>query len=275
MTGSTADAEDIVQEAYLRWKRTDRTSVRDPKAFLSKTVTRLSLDFLKSARVRRETYVGPWLPEPVVGEGAMAIDSAAELAQDVSMALLMALERLSPLERAAFLLHDVFDADYAEVAEALDRGEAACRKLVSRARTHVRSSRPHNRTSSEEHARLVRAFGAAVLSGDTSALHRVLTDDAVLFPDGGGKVVSALRPIHGADRVARFVLGVFKKFPLSSGARIYEETVNGGPGFVIEDAGKPIQTMAFEVEDGRIAAVYVVRNPDKLRRLVGDDTRRS
>jgi RNA polymerase sigma-70 factor (ECF subfamily) len=275
MTGSTADAEDIVQEAYLRWKRTDRTSVRDPKAFLSKTVTRLSLDFLKSARVRREMYVGPWLPEPVVGEGAMAIDSAAELAQDVSMALLMALERLSPLERAAFLLHDVFDADYAEVAEALGRSEAACRKLVSRARTHVRSSRPHNRTSSEEHARLVRAFGAAVLSGDTSALHRVLTDDAVLFPDGGGKVVSALRPIHGADRVARFVLGVFKKFPLSSGARIYEETVNGGPGFVIEDAGKPIQTMAFEVEDGRIAAVYVVRNPDKLRRLVGDDTRRS
>ncbi len=275
MTGSTADAEDIVQEAYLRWKRTDRTSVRDPKAFLSKTVTRLSLDFLKSARVRREMYVGPWLPEPVVGEGAMAIDSAAELAQDVSMALLMALERLSPLERAAFLLHDVFDADYAGVAEALGRSEAACRKLVSRARTHVRSSRPHNRTSSEEHARLVRAFGAAVLSGDTSALHRVLTDDAVLFPDGGGKVVSALRPIHGADRVARFVLGVFKKFPLSSGARIYEETVNGGPGFVIEDAGKPIQTMAFEVEDGRIAAVYVVRNPDKLRRLVGDDTRRS
>lgn len=275
MTGSTADAEDIVQEAYLRWKRTDRTSVRNPKAFLSKTVARLSLDFLKSARVRRETYVGPWLPEPVVGEGAMAIDSAAELAQDVSMALLMALERLSPLERAAFLLHDVFDADYAEVAEALGRSEAACRKLVSRARTHVRSSRPHYRTSSEEHARLVRAFGAAVLSGDTSALHRVLTDDAVLFPDGGGKVVSALRPIHGADRVARFVLGVFKKFPLSSGARIYEETVNGGPGFVIEDAGKPIQTMAFEVEDGRIAAVYVVRNPDKLRRLVGDDTRLS
>jgi RNA polymerase sigma-70 factor (ECF subfamily) len=275
MTGSTADAEDIVQEAYLRWKRADRTSVRNPKAFLSKTVTRLSLDFLKSARVRRETYVGPWLPEPVVGEGAMAIDSAAELAQDVSMALLMALERLSPLERAAFLLHDVFDADYAEVAEALDRSEAACRKLVSRARTHVRSSRPHRRTSGEEHAQLVRAFGAAVLSGDTSALRRVLADDAVLFPDGGGKVVSALRPILGADRVARFVLGVLKKFPLSSGARIYEETVNGGPGFVIEDAGKPIQTMAFEVEDGRIAAVYVVRNPDKLRRLVSDDTRLS
>jgi len=267
MTGSVADAEDVVQEAYLRWKRTDRQSVRDPKAFLSRTVTRLCLDSLKSAKARRETYVGPWLPEPVVGDGAMSVETATELAEDVSVALMVALERLSPPERAAFLLHDVFDTDYEEVAEALGRTEAACRQLVSRARTHVRSARPRYRASTEEHSRLVRAFGAAVLSGDTSALQHVLADDAVLVPDGGGKVLSALRPIYGSDRVARFILGVFKKFPLSPAARLFERTVNGALGFVIEDEGRPVQTIAFDVRDGRIASVYVVRNPDKLTRV--------
>lgn len=267
MTGSVADAEDIVQEAYLRWERAEQDSVRQPRAFLSKTVTRLCLDSLKSARVRRETYVGPWLPEPVLGEGAMAVDDATELAQDISMALMMALERLSPSERAAFLLHDVFDSSYEEVAATLGRSEAACRQLTSRARAHVQAGRPRYSPSDDEYQRVVRAFGAAILSGDVDALQRVLADDAVLYPDGGGRVLSALRPIYGSDRISRFLFGVLKKFPLGGSAQVLEETINGAPGFYIEEEGRPVQTIAFDIRDGRIAAVYVVRNPDKLARL--------
>jgi RNA polymerase sigma-70 factor (ECF subfamily) len=267
MTGSVADAEDIVQEAFIRWKRADRGSVRQSKAFLSKIVMRLCLDSLKSARARRETYVGPWLPEPVLGEGAMAVDDATELAQDISMALMMALERLSPSERAAFLLHDVFDSSYAEVAATIDRSEAACRQLVSRARAHVRAARPRYAPSTGEHERVVRAFGAAILTGDIDGLQKVLAEDVVLYPDGGGRVLSALRPIHGSDRVARFLFGVLKKFPLAGSAQILEQIINGGPGFYIEENGQPVQTMAFDIRDGRIASVYVVRNPDKLARL--------
>lgn len=270
MTGSVADAEDVVQEAFLRWDKTDPGAVERPRPFLSKTVTRLCLDALKSARSRREKYVGPWLPEPVLGDGALAVDDATELAQDISMALMMALERLSPAERAAFLLHDVFDSSYAEVAATLDRSEAACRQLVSRARTHVQSARPRYAPSPDEHARLVKAFGAAILTGNIDALQGLLAEDAVLYPDGGGRVLSALRPIYGADRVARFLFGVLEKFPLSDAARISAQTVNGAPGFYVEEEGKPIQAMAFDVDGGRIRSVYVVRNPDKLSRLTPD-----
>lgn len=266
MTGSIAEAEDIVQDAFVRWQRTERSAVRRPEAFLRKTVTHLCLDFLKSTRARRETYVGPWLPEPVLGEGAMAVDQATELAEDVSMALMMALERLSPAERAAFLLHDVFDSGYGEVATTLGRTEAACRQLVARARGHVRAARPRYQPSAEEHQRIVRAFATAVLGGDLDALREVLADDVTLHSDGGGRVTAALRPIHGDDRVARFLLGVFRKFPLGESTRILEQTVNGAPGFFIEEAGRPVQTIAFDVRDGRIASVYVVRNPDKLTR---------
>ena len=267
MMGSVADAEDVVQEAFIRWKGADVASVRNPRAFLSTTVSRLCLDALDSARARRETYVGPWLPEPVLGEGAMAVDDATELAQDISMALMMALERLSPPERVAFLLHDVFDAGYADVAAALGRSEAACRQFVSRARAHVQAARPRYTPSRDESERVVRAFGAALLTGDIEALQAVLAENAILYPDGGGRVLSALRPILGRDRVARFLLGVAKKFPLGESARFSEETVNGVPGFYIEEEGRPVQTIAFDIRDGRIASVYVVRNPDKLTRL--------
>ncbi len=256
-----------MQEAYLRWERADPQTVRRPRAFLSKIVTRLCLDSLKSARARRESYIGPWLPEPVLGEGAMAVDDATELAQDISMALLMALERLSPAERAAFLLHDVFDASYGEIADALGRSEAACRQLTSRARARVQKARPRYRPSDDEHERVVRAFGAAILSGDLEALQKLLAEDAVLYPDGGGRVVSALRPIQGSERVVRFLFGVLRKFPLGPGAQISERTVNGARGFYVEEDGRPVQTMAFDVREGRIAAVYVVRNPEKLSRI--------
>lgn len=200
----------------------------------------------------------------------MAVDDATELAQDISNALLLALERLTPSERAAFLLHDVFDASYAEVAEALGRTEAACRQLTSRARARVRETEPRNVPSPDEHARVVRAFGAAILTGDIDGLQAVLADDAVLYPDGGGRVLSALRPIYGSDRVARFLFGVLKKFPLGDAAQVLEQTINGGPGFYVEEHGRPVQTMAFDIQGGRIAAVYIVRNPDKLARLTPD-----
>lgn len=266
MTGSVADAEDIVQEAFIRWERVDVQSVRQVKAFLSKTVTRLCLDSLKSARLRRETYVGPWLPEPVVGEGAMDVEAATAMAQDISMALMMALERLSPLERAAFLLHEVFDASYSEVAATLGRSASACRQLVSRARAHVQAARPRYQPTEDECARIVEAFGAAVATGDTEALHRVLADDAILYPDGGGRVLAALRPIHGSDRITRFLLGAAKKFPFAESAEFLAKPVNGIPGFVIKENGQTVQTMAFDVRDGSIVAVYVMRNPDKLAR---------
>ena len=268
MTGSVADAEDIVQEAYIRWEHTDPQSVREPRAFLSKTVTRLCLDSLRSARARRETYIGPWLPEPVVGEGAMSVEAATEMAQDISMALMMALERLSPLERAAFLLHEVFDSSYAEVAVTLGRSESACRQLVSRARTHVQAARPRYPPNHDEYRRVVRAFGVAVATGDTEALRSVLADDAILYPDGGGRVLSALRPILGADRITRFLLGVTRKFPFGESAEFLAESVNGIPGFVIKEDGQPVQTIAFDVRNGMIAAVYVTRNPDKLARAI-------
>lgn len=267
MTGSVADAEDVLQEAYLRWERTDPQSVRKPKAYLSATVTRLCLDALKSARARRESYVGPWLPEPVLGRHETPVDDATALAQDVSVALLLALQRLSPLERAAFLLHDIFDCSYDEVGKTLGRSEAACRQLASRARANVQSARPRFRPSLDEYERVVLAFGAALTSGDLGQLRETLAEDAVLYADGGGQVRSALRPVRGCERIARFFLGVWKKFPLAKSAHILRQSVNGGPGFVIVDDGRPIQTFAFDVREGRIQAVYVVRNPEKLARL--------
>jgi RNA polymerase sigma-70 factor (ECF subfamily) len=267
MTGSLADAEDILQEAYLRWERSDVQSVLEPRAFLATTVTRLCLDVMKSARARRESYVGPWLPEPVLGEAAMAVDDATELAQDVSMALMMALERLSPLERAAFLLHDVFDTDYPRVAETLGRSEEACRQLAARGRAHVKAARPRFRPSRDECQRVVQAFGAAVLGGDVEALEKVLADDVLLYSDGGGRVTAALRPIEGRDKVARFLIGVTQKFPLGQTSEFLSQLVNGAPGLLIREEGQPMQTLAFDVRHGRIVAMYVVRNPEKLARL--------
>ncbi|MEM7433637.1 MAG: sigma-70 family RNA polymerase sigma factor [Myxococcota bacterium] len=267
MTGSLAEAEDIVQEAYLRWKRSGADTVRHPRAFLSKTVTRLCLDFLKSARKRRESYVGPWLPEPLVGSVAAPDSDAGELARDVSTALMLALERLTPLERAVFLLREVFDVDYQDVAGTVGRSEDACRQLVSRAKKNIAAARPRYQPSRDECERVVEAFGAAVITGDLTQLEATLADDAILYADGGGRVRSALRPIHGANRIARFFIGVTKKSPFSSDMQVLPRLVNGSPGFVIVDAGEVVQTMAFEVTEGRVRTIYAVRNPDKLARL--------
>jgi RNA polymerase sigma-70 factor (ECF subfamily) len=274
MLGSMAEAEDAVQEAYLRWHAADRARIDEPKAFLMTTTTRICLDVLKSARVRREEYVGPWLPDPVTDTAALAPDAETELAEDLSVALLLALERLSPLERAAFLLHDVFDFSFAEVADALDRNEAACRQLAARARTHVREVRPAGaippRAASgavdPKHAALVSAFMSASRSGDVDALMRILASDAKVVTDGGGKVAAALNVIEGADRVAAFAAGVVRK-GWTDEVSVRFDTINGLPGLIVSGPAGLIQTNAFEIEGDLVKAIYVVRNPDKLRHL--------
>jgi RNA polymerase sigma-70 factor (ECF subfamily) len=277
MLGSMNDAEDAVQEAYLRWHSTDRDKVSEPKAFLMTTTTRISLDMLTSARVRREEYVGSWLPEPIFDTATLAPDCRTELAEDLSFALLLTLDRLSPLERAAFLLHDVFDFSFSEVAAALGRNEEACRKLASRARANVRVVRPLGLGSQpspsridDKHSELLSAFATAIRSGDLNALMQLLADDARVVTDGGGKVRSALNPVEGADRVARFLVDVTRKRPDAWWREDFTTRfgmINGLPGVVVESPEGPVQTTAFEIEAGRVRALYIVRNPDKLRHL--------
>jgi len=276
MLGSMADAEDAVQEAYLRWHRADRDKVSDPRAFLMTTTTRLCLDMLTSARARRAEYVGTWLPEPVVDTAALAPDTRTELAEDLSIALLLTLDRLSPLERAAFLLHDVFDFPFSEVASALERSEAACRQLAARARTHVRAVRPRGATAPADgidakHTQLMAAFAAAVQSGDLDALTQLLASDVRIVTDGGGKVRAALNVIEGAGQAARFLVEVTRK---REGAWWRDDfrprfaRINGLPGIIVDAPEGPVQTAAFEIDGGVVRALYVVRNPDKLRHLV-------
>jgi RNA polymerase sigma-70 factor, ECF subfamily len=278
MLGSMADAEDAVQETYLRWHATDRDRVSDPRAFLMTTTTRICLDMLTSARARREEYVGPWLPEPVVDTAGLAPDSRTELAEDLSIALLLILDQLSPLERGAFLLHDVFDFSFSEVGTALERSEAACRQLASRARAHVRAARPRGAIPSparsgqvdEKHAKLMSAFAAATASGDLGALTQMLASDVRIVTDGGGKVRSALEVIEGADRAARFLVEVTRKRPGAwwrDDFTVRFAIINGLPGVIVDAPEGTVQTSAFEIEGGVIRALYVVRNPDKLRHL--------
>jgi RNA polymerase sigma-70 factor, ECF subfamily len=267
MLGSRAEAEDMVQEAYLRWHGADRGAVAEPFAYLARTVSRLCLDHLKSARARRETYVGPWLPEPVVDSPWLAPAPDPDWLHDVSYALMLALERLSPLERAAFLLHDVFDVEFAEIAGVLDRSEAACRQLATRAREHVREARPRFAVSAEEGNRLAQAFLAAVQGGDTDGLMRMLAKDAVLLSDGGGKRLAALNPILGADKITRFLMGVRAKAEGFERYAYRPARVNGLPGFLVSEPDGAHHTMAFDMAGGRVVGIYVVLNPDKLALL--------
>ncbi len=285
MLGSMAEAEDAVQEAYLRWHDAERENVAEPRAFLITTTTRICLDVLKSARVRREEYVGPWLPDPVTDTAALAPDTQTEMAEDLSVALLLTLDRLSPLERAAFLLHDVFDYSFTQVAGMLGRNEAACRQLASRARTRVRDARPasahalrrgrpgdaiatreDSSSVDAKHAELVSAFITASRSGDVATLTRLLASDAKLVTDGGGKVAAALNVIEGAERVAAFLAGVVRK-GWTDDMTVRFDTINGLPGLIMSGPNGLLQTNAFEIEGDVVKAIYVVRNPDKLRHL--------
>lgn len=259
LLGSVAEAEDVVQEAWLRLQRSDIDAIEDLTGWLVTTTSRLALDVLRSARVRREAYVGPWLPEPV--ETAADPADSVSLADSLSWAMLVVLETLSPAERAAFVLHDVFGLTFDEVGAALGRSAAACRKLASRAREHVESRQPRFDVDPEEHRHLVEAFSRAVSSGDIDGLTAILDPEAVLTSDGGGVVRAARNPIRGADKVARFLTGVTARYV------DYEHrvtSVNGGPALLTVIGGEVGGITLLGIEHGRIVAVDMVRNPDKL-----------
>jgi RNA polymerase sigma-70 factor, ECF subfamily len=258
MLGSVADAEDVLQEAFIRWMGANRDAVREPEAFLRRTVTRLCLDQLKSARRQRETYIGPWLPDPVVEE---------EEEEDVTLPLMLALERLSPLERAAFLLHDVFGLGFEEVATTIQRDPATCRQLAARAREHVREARPRFQVDKQHGLALAEAFFNASRSGDMKALAAMLAADVSVHADGGGKRPAAMQPIVGFDavmKVHQMLADIFRKNPSKF---VRAGFVNGLPSFITLEADGELQTTALDIKDGKIAAIYVVRNPDKLKHL--------
>ena len=266
MLGSRAEAEDVVQDAYLRWHTKGHAAIEKPRHYLGTVVTRLCLDRMRSGRARREVYVGQWLPEPVVDE-AFNDGTVGDLVRDISVALMLVLERLSPLERASFLLHDVFGLDFAEVSGALGRSEAACRQLAARGREHIAAGRPRFPASSEDGRRLAAAFHQAAGSGDVNALAQILAEDVVLYSDGGGKRIAALNPIIGRERVTRFVDGISRKNAGFGSLEARVATINGLPGFVLRGEDGAIDTIAFESRDGQITAIYVTRNPDKLRHV--------
>jgi len=260
MIGSLADAEDVVQDAFIRWLGTDRGGVGEPEAFLRTIVMRLCLDFLKSARHQRETYVGPWLPEPIV-----EAEDADE--DNVTLPLLLALERLSPLERAAFLLHDVFGVGFEEIAQTIGRDSAACRQLASRARTQIRGERPRFKVAKERGLEIAAAFFAASRSGDMQTLQSLLADDVALYSDGGGKRPAATAPIFGITKVMRTQTALARLFAQSPSKIVRYALINGLPGFVTLESDNELQTTGLQIEAGKIVGIYVMRNPDKLRRV--------
>ena len=266
MTGSLATAEDIAQDAFLRWRATPREQVETPRAYLLKTAARLSLDHLKSARVRRERYVGPWLPEPVVEDAEAPQQAALARAQDVSVAMLLTLQRLSPAERAVFILHDLFDTPFPEIAALLRRTEPACRKLASRARNHLEQQEPRFAVDDAEATRIATAFQRATAAGDLATLRGLLAENAIFHSDGGGIRPAALRVVTGLEKCLRLIAGIARKRPAPP-QLLHAGRINGLPGYVtLEHDGLP-QTTALEVEDGRITAIYVMRNPEKLEAI--------
>jgi RNA polymerase sigma-70 factor (ECF subfamily) len=267
MLGSYAEAEDVVQDAFLRFQAAEPESVRDPRGYLSKTVARLCLDRMKSARAQRETYVGTWLPEPIVDDAGLSPESAGELADELSFALLLTLERLSPLERTAFLLHDVFDMDFPAVAEVLERSEPACRKLADRARAHVQESRPRFVRTTAADARLAASFIDTTRTGDVDAFAKLLAEDAILYTDGGGKRPAALNPVLGRARILRFIAGVQRKATARPVIAIHPQQINQLPGCVLDYGGGDFALLAIEAHAGLITTIYIVANPDKLKHL--------
>jgi RNA polymerase sigma-70 factor (ECF subfamily) len=274
MVGSASEAEDLVQEAYLRFHRavSGGAVVESPKAYLSAVTTRLAIDHLRSARARRERYVGAWLPEPLVTGAEPDPAGHAETADSLSLAFLVLLERLSPVQRAVFLLHEVFGYGYAEIAGLVDRSEDNCRQIAARARRHVEAGRPRFEASRRQREELARRFFAAVDQGDTEGLVGLLAADAVLHGDGGGKAPALAAPLHGAKRIARLLLGLARR-GRDVGMRFAPAEINGHPGLLAFDpAGRLVSVLALDIADGRVQTVRSIVNPDKLRHLgpVGD-----
>lgn len=266
MLGSASDAEDIVQEAFLRWEHAADADVQSPRAWLSTIVTRLAIDHLRSARVQRETYVGPWLPEPLLTEQAPGASERLALAESLSMAFLVMLETLGPVERAVFLLREVFDYDYEEIAGIVGKSTENCRQMLRRARERLVAGRPRFEAKAEEHLRLTQQFLATAATGDVPALVALLAKDATLWSDGGGKAAAARNPIYGADRVARFIVGVLRKSGQDA-REVRMVHVNGEPGLVAYGDGRARYVVTLEVGDDCIQAIRIVVNPDKLRAI--------
>ncbi|HEX5047565.1 MAG TPA: RNA polymerase sigma-70 factor [Gammaproteobacteria bacterium] len=263
MLGSRADAEDAVQEAYLRWHGARVEEIRAPQAWLVTTTTRLCIDRLRQLRAEREHYTGPWLPEPLVGEAPPPADAAAELASDLSVALLAVLERLAPEERAAFLLREAFDVDYEQIAQALGKSEAACRQIVSRAAKRVRAEKPRLHVSLDAKTRLLDQLARALQTHDQNALLEILAEDSSWISDGGGKQKAALKEVRGAAHVARFAVGVFRRIAPHTVFRAVN--VNGEPGFAVFYEESLLTVLCINTDGRRIVDVYSILNPDKLR----------
>jgi RNA polymerase sigma-70 factor (TIGR02957 family) len=279
--GSVSDAEDAVQETYLRWIKVDPAQVSNPRAFLVRVTTRLAIDRLRRAKTRRETYVGPWLPEPILTGRDVAEDVA--LAESVSMAMLVVLETLSPLERAVFVLREAFGLRYAEIADILGRKEEAVRQLGRRARDHVQERRSRFDTDESEQRRVTERFLEATSTGDLEALVAVLSPEVTLVADGGGHALAPRRPVRGADKVARFLLAVateerMARFLRSVGSgpdddlRVRVAPVNGVPGILVVSGDKPISALVLDVSEGVVRTIHLVANPEKLAGVRGIET---
>ncbi|MGW2124038.1 RNA polymerase sigma-70 factor [Streptomyces sp. NPDC001758] len=270
MLGRVADAEDVVQDEWLRWSGDDRSAVREPRGYLVRVTTRLAIDRLRQIKARRETYVGPWLPEPYATHFGDTVPDTAEravLADSVSLAVLVVMESLSPLERAVFVLREAFAYPYADIAAMLDRGEPAVRRLAGRARGHIEERRPRYEVDPVRRRDLTERFLAAAAGGDLAGLMELLAPDVRLVGDSGGKSRAPLRVLEGADHVGRFLLGVAVKGVGDMTVRFLE--LNGGPAVLVLSGGRPDSVFQLDVADGRVQAVYIVRNPDKLRSLPG------
>jgi RNA polymerase sigma-70 factor (ECF subfamily) len=264
MLATVADAEDILQDTWVEWSAVDFAALDQPRAYLARTVTNLSINRLRSAAVRRESYVGPWLPEPLVTEDDA--EHRAELAEDVSLAMLVVLETLSPLERAVFVLKNSFGFGYGEIGGILGRSETSVRQIGSRARAHVQARRPRYGAPADTRRRVTDEFLAACVGGDLNRMMELLAPDVTAWTDGGGKIPAAVRPVRGPDKVARFILGVLRRFPRRLDARAV--LVNGEPGVLLTLAGLPDSVAAADLDaDGRIEAIRLIRNPGKLGHL--------
>jgi RNA polymerase sigma-70 factor (ECF subfamily) len=267
MVGSVADAEDMVQDAFVRWQQASDDEIRSPKAFLVTIVSHLCINHLQSARVRREEYVGQWLPEPIVTDPASDPLDVLRIDESLSMAFLVLLERLTPVERAVFLLRDVFDYEYAEIAAIVGRSEINCRQILGRARRHVHAACPRFSASTSERDQLLQRFLHASSNGELDALVDLLSSDVVLHTDGGGKAPALPNVIHGASNVARAIIAGVKRGQAQGPGVLRIVQVNGEPGFVVYRDGRPVSVIGLHVSEGRIRAIFAVTNPEKLARL--------
>jgi RNA polymerase sigma-70 factor, ECF subfamily len=266
MLGGVMDAEDMVQETFLRWQAGNLEDVKSPKVYLSTIITRLCINHCKSARSKRQRYVGPWLPEPLVTASDSDRSGDSRLAESLSMAFLILLENLAPVERTAFLLREVFDYEYAEIAQILDKTEANCRQLLRRARQSVAARRPRFEATSRDRERLADQFVKTSNDGDLDSLVSLLSADVTLCSDGGGKARAALRPIQGAENVARFILGSLRKFVPGNHLSVRAE-INQQPGIITYVDNQPISVVILDIHQGHIRSIYIVTNPDKLAGL--------